>query len=162
MLPPPRQLAPKRSLLDGQGKEKGGGRRGRRRRRTRTRTRTRTVPPLLQRLAPRRAEISFRDDARKKSVKQLVPVPNGLILHVAEKPSIATSIAKALSRGTHKTEKRGMCATHAFSTSHLAFPGSPKAQDSLTIRHRVTSVVGHVFSVDFGKEYQSWDSVKSC
>ena len=29
----------------------------------------------------------------------------------------------------------------------------------MPLNHRVTSVVGHVFSVDFGKEYASWDSV---
>ena len=88
------------------------------------------------------------------------PVENGLILHVAEKPSIATSIAKALSRGSSGgAEKRGMCPTHTFATSHLSFPGQGRNGASMPLRHRVTSVVGHVFSLDFPKEYASWDSV---
>ena len=94
----------------------------------------------------------------QKPMQSLKPINNGIILHVAEKPSIASSIAKALSQGSSHMEKSGMCPVHRFTTTNLTFPGHPKG-DKLRLQHRVTSVVGHVFSVDFGKEFQSWDAV---
>ena len=96
---------------------------------------------------------------KERPLAKLNPVQNGIILHVAEKPSIASSIANALSQGSFTTEKRGMCPTHTFSTSNLPYPGQDRKGKVVKMRHRVTSVVGHVFSLDFGKEYQSWDSV---
>ena len=38
-------------------------------------------------------------------------------------------------------------------------PAFPKAPYASRCNHRVTSVAGHVFSVDFHSKYQSWDSV---
>ena len=38
-------------------------------------------------------------------------------------------------------------------------PPFPKAPRASAVVHRVTSVAGHVFNVDFPPEYQSWDSV---
>ncbi|KAJ9471097.1 putative uncharacterized protein LOC100215195 [Diplonema papillatum] len=65
------------------------------------------------------------------------------ILMVAEKPSVALAIAGALSGGrkrTRKTPGRGV-AVHDFSGT---FP--PTGREA---HFRVTSVVGHIFSVDF-------------
>lgn len=38
-------------------------------------------------------------------------------------------------------------------------PPFPKAPHAKKVTHKVTSVAGHVFSVDFPQEFQSWDSV---
>jgi hypothetical protein len=38
-------------------------------------------------------------------------------------------------------------------------PSFPKAPHATKVTHKVTSVVGHVFSVDFPPQFQSWDSV---
>ena len=43
--------------------------------------------------------------AEEKPLATLKPVQNRIILHVAEKPSIAASIAKALSQGSSNMEK---------------------------------------------------------
>jgi DNA topoisomerase III len=70
------------------------------------------------------------------------------VLHVAEKPSICTAVAKALSGG--KMETRGRTPpVHEFH-------GSFKNHSNCLIR--VTSVVGHVFSTDFPSQYNRWDA----
>ena len=74
-----------------------------------------------------------------------------VILHVAEKPSIAESIAKGLSSNSKKTGKT----LPVYELFDVPFPKAPKAEK---VVHKVTSVAGHVFSVDFPKQYQSWDS----
>jgi len=38
-------------------------------------------------------------------------------------------------------------------------PPFPKAPHASKCKHKVTSVAGHVFSVDFHAKYQSWDAV---
>jgi DNA topoisomerase-3 len=43
---------------------------------------------------------------------------------------------------------------HEF--TNPAFPKSPHAKK---VTHKVSSVAGHVFSVDFPPQFQSWDSV---
>ena len=71
------------------------------------------------------------------------------VLMVAEKPSICTSIAQALSRGK-KLETRGRTPpVHEFSGSFL----------NRNAFIRVTSVTGHVFSTDFPAQYQNWDAI---
>ncbi len=66
---------------------------------------------------------------------------------VAEKPSICTAIARALSHDNMSS--RGKTPpVHEF---HAQFLGKQAFI-------RVTSVVGHVFSQDFPKKYQSWES----
>lgn len=70
------------------------------------------------------------------------------VLMVAEKPSICTAIANALSKG--KMETRGRTPpVHEFNG---VFQGKQAF-------FRVTSVTGHVFSVDFPSRYQQWDAV---
>ena len=61
-----------------------------------------------------------------------------LILMVAEKPSIAGSIASVLSGGQHQT-RGGKLPVHEF-------PGSFRGRECI---FRVTSVTGHVYSMDF-------------
>lgn len=71
--------------------------------------------------------------------------PPSLVLMVAEKPSIALSIASALSHG-QMTTRRGATEVHEFDGMFLGFHA----------HYRVTSVIGHVFSVDFPASYQDW------
>ncbi|KAL8120958.1 hypothetical protein AgCh_017940 [Apium graveolens] len=69
------------------------------------------------------------------------------VLMVAEKPSIAFSIATALSAGqVLMSSRRGSTEVHEF---EAMFQGQ-KAH------YKVTSVIGHVFSVDFPAAYQDW------
>jgi len=76
------------------------------------------------------------------------------ILHIAEKPSIATSIAKGLCRGNFSTLSKSL-PVHEFTTTE-SFPKAPHATKCL---HKITSVAGHVFNVDFPSSYQSWDNI---
>lgn len=81
------------------------------------------------------------------------------IVHVAEKPSIASSIAKALSsRGAHNySDHKGIgTPVHEFTAVNPVFKFASRAAETC---HKVTSVTGHVYNVDFGAKYQSWDSV---
>nr|CAB3457482.1 unnamed protein product [Digitaria exilis] len=68
------------------------------------------------------------------------------VLMVAEKPSIALSIASALSGGRMSTRK-GSTDVHEFDGK---FQGS-------YAKFKVTSVIGHVLSVDFPPAYQNWE-----
>lgn len=72
------------------------------------------------------------------------------ILMVAEKPSIATSIAQALS-SNKSVENLGK------SPPCYEFYGHYEGKESFM---RITSVTGHVYSTDFPPEYQSWDKVE--
>ncbi|XP_065835336.1 DNA topoisomerase 3-beta-1-like [Oscarella lobularis] len=73
------------------------------------------------------------------------------VLMVAEKPSLATSIAKILSHGNFKSRKSACpaCQVHEyagrFNRSEAFF--------------KMTSVCGHVFSLDFQSRYNNWDAV---
>ncbi|XP_068665941.1 DNA topoisomerase 3-beta [Aristolochia californica] len=69
------------------------------------------------------------------------------VLMVAEKPSIALSLASALSGGRMST-RRGSTEVHEFDGTFL---GS-------RAHFKVTSVIGHVFSVDFPPAYQNWEA----
>jgi len=76
------------------------------------------------------------------------------ILHVAEKPSIAQAIADGLApRG--ETDYR----SKSLPVYEFTDPPFPKAPQARRCHHRVTSVAGHLFSVDFPPQFQSWDSV---
>ncbi|ELW72593.1 DNA topoisomerase 3-beta-1 [Tupaia chinensis] len=63
------------------------------------------------------------------------------VLMVAEKPSLAQSIAKILSRGTMSSHKglNGACSVHEYTGT---FAGQP-------VRFKMTSVCGHVMTLDF-------------
>ena len=66
---------------------------------------------------------------------------------------IAEAIAKGLCNGDRNVNKKVM-PVHSFTN-----PSFPKAPHASKVQHKVTSVAGHVFSVDFPQEYQSWESV---
>ena len=72
------------------------------------------------------------------------------VLCVAEKPSLAAAIARFLAPGDVRTRKGIACDVHEF--SGRAFEGER------TCAWRVTSVAGHVASVDFPERFQSWES----
>lgn len=79
------------------------------------------------------------------------------VVHIAEKPSIGQAIAKGLISSNDHLESHGRSLPiHEFTTTKTKFPKAPHATKVL---HKITSVAGHVYSVDFTKEYQSWDSV---
>ena len=69
-----------------------------------------------------------------------------LVVCVAEKPSLAVSIANFMSDGTHVT-RRGTLDVHEFVRKH----------DGRSCDFKVTSVTGHVLTIDFPHRFQSWD-----
>lgn len=74
------------------------------------------------------------------------------VLMVAEKPSIARSVAGILSHGKHSTNQSLVCKkcpVHEFTGQ---FMGS-------SARIKVTSVLGHVLKVEFDKDYRNWTQV---
>lgn len=73
------------------------------------------------------------------------------VLMVAEKPSLAQSIAKFLSCGQMKSRKgfNGACSVHEFTGT---FQGG-------AVKFKMTSVCGHVMTLDFQPKYNNWDAV---
>ncbi|KAK6588006.1 DNA topoisomerase III beta [Cryptosporidium xiaoi] len=71
-----------------------------------------------------------------------------IVFMVAEKPSIAETIANTLSKGKLNT-RRGKTPVHEFSGTFMG----------KNVGFRVTSVAGHVFEVGFPKNYSNWDKV---
>ncbi|KAJ3659335.1 hypothetical protein Zmor_011025 [Zophobas morio] len=73
------------------------------------------------------------------------------VLMVAEKPSLAASLASILSNGSNSTRKgsNGVCSVHEWNGT---FQGT-------SARFKMTSVCGHVMGVDFISKYNNWDRV---
>ncbi|KZR98741.1 DNA topoisomerase 3-beta-1, partial [Daphnia magna] len=73
------------------------------------------------------------------------------VFMVAEKPSLAASLAKILSKNSCHSRKgfNGACSIHEWN-------GSFKGQSAF---FKMTSVCGHVMSLDFTGRYNNWDSV---
>ena len=73
------------------------------------------------------------------------------VLMVAEKPSLAQSIAKFLSNGKMTSRKglNGACSVHEYNG---VFHGT-------TVKFKMTSVCGHVMALDFHHKYNDWDAV---
>lgn len=67
------------------------------------------------------------------------------VLMVAEKPSISESIAKVLSNGKHRTERKAVN-VHEFDG---VFKGKKAS-------FKCTSVTGHVYNRDFPSDFQNW------
>ena len=84
--------------------------------------------------------INFPVSARMKTV-----------FMVAEKPSLAQSLAKILSNGNMNSRKgmNGACSVHEYTGR---FHGE-------TMRMKMTSVCGHVMGADFLGKYNNWDKV---
>eukprot|EP00871_Galdieria_phlegrea_P000672 jgi/Galph1/1605/GphlegSOOS_G286.1 len=74
-----------------------------------------------------------------------------VILCVAEKPSIAETIAKTLSSNTYKTRFSRVGATKVHE-----YQGFFRGVQAL---FKVTSVLGHVYNFDFVQEYNNWKTV---
>ncbi|KAL6259332.1 hypothetical protein P5V15_009247 [Pogonomyrmex californicus] len=72
-------------------------------------------------------------------------------LMVAEKPSLAASLANILSNGRCNTRKglNGSCSIHEWI-------GQFKSE---TVNFKMTSVCGHVMTLDFIGKYNNWDKV---
>ncbi|XP_047134051.1 DNA topoisomerase 3-beta-1 isoform X1 [Hydra vulgaris] len=75
-----------------------------------------------------------------------------VVLMVAEKPSLALSISKILSGGNINTKKgvSSACPIHEFNGSFLGE----------NIKFKMTSVCGHVMSLDFKGYFNNWDAVE--
>jgi len=75
------------------------------------------------------------------------------VFMVAEKPSLAQSLAKILSNGQMSSRKgsNGACSIHEYTGR---FPGVAEQ-----CRFKFTSVCGHVMSLDFIGKYNNWDKV---
>lgn len=73
------------------------------------------------------------------------------VFMVAEKPSLAASLAKILSNGSMTTRKgsNGACSVHEYRGK---FQGEPAF-------FKFTSVCGHVMTLDFTGKYNNWDKV---
>ncbi|GFN93892.1 DNA topoisomerase [Plakobranchus ocellatus] len=73
------------------------------------------------------------------------------VLMVAEKPSLAQSLAKILSNGSMTSRKgmNGACSVHDYTGR---FNGEQ-------VHFKMTSVCGHVMGVDFPGRYNNWDKV---
>ncbi|CAH0561430.1 unnamed protein product [Brassicogethes aeneus] len=73
------------------------------------------------------------------------------VLMVAEKPSLAASLAQILSNGKNTSRKgfNGACSVHEWN-------GTFKNSQA---RFKMTSVCGHVLGVDFISKYNNWDRV---
>ncbi|XP_022705600.1 DNA topoisomerase 3-beta-1-like isoform X2 [Varroa jacobsoni] len=74
------------------------------------------------------------------------------VFMVAEKPSLAQSLANILSNGSCKTRKtiNGACSVHEWSGSFLGSNGA---------RFKMTAVCGHIMTTDFPCIYNHWDRV---
>ena len=75
------------------------------------------------------------------------------VLMVAEKPSLAQSIAKILSNGNMTSRKgsNGACSVHEYRAKF-----NPIGE---TASFKMTSVCGHVFGLDFIGRFNNWDKV---
>jgi len=76
------------------------------------------------------------------------------VLMVAEKPSIALTLAGALSEGGEGSvqKRRGVSPSSPVHEYAGTFRGSPA-------RFKVTATTGHIYSLDFPQETNNWDKV---
>ena len=76
-----------------------------------------------------------------------------LVLMVAEKPSIAQTVANALAAGQHVAKRKGVSPVAPVYEFRGAFRG-------YAANYRVTSTVGHMWSLDFPREYNDVNKVE--
>jgi len=74
-----------------------------------------------------------------------------IVFMVAEKPSLAQSISKFLSNGQMASRKgfNNACSVHEWSGRF----------QNMNCKFKMTSVCGHVNSLDFTSKYNNWDKV---
>lgn len=96
-------------------------------------------------MSPRNVWRSICDDPAPKMV---------LVLMVAEKPSLAKSLAEILSHKTARSRRSSCsaCSVHEYE-GYLPLP----AGGTLPAKFKMTSVCGHVLSLDFQPKYNNWD-----
>ena len=71
------------------------------------------------------------------------------VLMIAEKPSLAKSLAQILSNGNLTVRNSNVsCPVYEYRNSFL---------NNRNILFKFTSVCGHVFSVDFEDRFKNWD-----
>ena len=71
-----------------------------------------------------------------------------VVLHVAEKPSVARALADALGGGKSVRTRSALTDVHEVNAPF-------KKKKNVT--HRITSVLGHLLSLDFEEQFQNWD-----
>ena len=67
---------------------------------------------------------------------------------IAEKPSLAQSLAQILSNGNMTTRKNAACPVHEYKG---IFYGQ-------NVLFKFTSVCGHVYTADFERRFKNWDT----
>lgn len=80
------------------------------------------------------------------------------VLMVAEKPSLAKSISEILSKGSSSRRKSSCSACDVYEfEGKLALPGGGGGARSSAM-FKMTSVCGHVMSLDFLPKYNNWET----
>ncbi len=69
-----------------------------------------------------------------------------MVFMVAEKPSLAKSLADLLSDGRARTSGGGVCAVHEYEGSFLGEQ----------VLFRFTAVAGHMLALDFHPRFNNW------
>ena len=77
-----------------------------------------------------------------------------VVLMIAEKPSLARSLAEILSRKQCKRRKSACSACDVYEYDGVFPPGS-----GTPAKFKMTSVCGHVMSLDFQPQYNRWDQI---
>ena len=74
-----------------------------------------------------------------------------VVFMVAEKPSLAEALSKIMSHDSHTSRRgsNGACSIHEWNGT---FRGEP-------VRFKMTSVCGHVMTLDFIGRFNNWDAV---
>ncbi len=75
-----------------------------------------------------------------------------IVFMVAEKPSLAQSISKILSNNQMQSRK-------GFNNACSIFEWQGKFMNNSNCKFKMTSVCGHVMSLDFTAKYNNWDKV---
>ena len=77
-----------------------------------------------------------------------------IVLMVAEKPSLAKSLAEILSHKTARSRKSSCSACSVYEyDGQLPLPSG----GAVSAKFKMTSVCGHVLSLDFQPKYNNWD-----
>ena len=103
-----------------------------------------------------------RDDAKARRGRAERGMPTR-ILCVAEKPSLASAIARILARGGDGGDcgvvaRRGLATeVHEFATAREGSWAFASGTRDGRAEWRVTSTTGHVASVEFSARYQAWE-----
>lgn len=81
-----------------------------------------------------------------------------MILMVAEKPSIAEQLARAISPTQQFSKRTGTSSKTPVYEFEGTFPYVGGGREKVWIK--VTSTVGHVYKTEFPEEYRKWDNEK--